>query len=307
TLLLVDARVELGGRYRHGAPARQGPWGTLRLLVELLADAVSRLLRDTKLDPRVLDLLGKRAHLADVVPAAGPQQSHVFQPESLHLGFRFAKLAFVVLDLIVDELTRAVGSAARPPQTLLDERGERGLDHVAGLASVGIAKRYRVDVVAAGAADAEGAERLVDQLRGVPAGRGIQIGFANDALDIRTGQQQPAEERHLAARVGSDRHAGHEWLQQRLCVHVNPRRRLVFVRKPEDHDGPDDGDEPRDREPDPATLPHSAADSDELLDKFLHGLSLGKALGFSRSVVRTSSAVRAGCRPASCRRWRRYR
>jgi len=103
---------------------------------------------------------------------------------------------------------------------------------------------------------------IVHHVGRVLAGSRVQVGLAHDPLDVRAGEQQAREERHLVARVRGDRHPGHQRLEQRLRVDVDPRRSLVLVGKAEHDDRADDGGEPREGEADPPTLPHASAEGE---------------------------------------------
>ena len=210
----IDAAVDLRD-FDRGSAFADRPGTALRLLLELLANALAGLLGDTKLEPGVLDLFCNYSHLPDITLAAGAHKAHVFQPKSLHAGFRLSQLVLVILDLFVDEPACGVGSTAGSTETLFDERRQRRLDHVARLAAVWITEGNRVQVIpAASASDAERARRFVDQIGGVPASAGIEIGFANDFFKVRAAHQEAAENRDLLTRVWGDRHSAHQWRQQ---------------------------------------------------------------------------------------------
>src|SRR5439155_1082662 len=110
---------------------------------------------DPELDLGFLDLLGDGRHLRKIRLATRAEQAHVLQLERLQASFRFPQLAFVILDLVVDELACAVSTDASSAEALLDERGQRGLDHITSLAAVGITERDGVEVICALAVDVE--------------------------------------------------------------------------------------------------------------------------------------------------------
>jgi len=126
------------------------------------------------------------------------------------------------------------------------------------LAAIGITEGDGVDVVRPRAIDVERVQRLVDQIGSVPAGARVEVGLADDSLEVRSREQDAAQYRDLLACVRSHRHAGHQWLEQRLRVHVDTRRRFVLVRQPKYDDGADDRHQPGNAKPDPAALPHSS-------------------------------------------------
>ena len=181
-LELGDARVEL--RYRDRALRRRHR-AMLGLFLQLLANAVAGLLGDAKLDAGIVHLLGQRPHLAEVGLRAVAEITHILEPKRLHASLGFTQFVLVVLDLFVEELARAVGSDAGLAQALFDEGRKRSLNHVAGFAAIDVAKRDGVDVVAAGARNRQRTGGFIDKLRcALSCGR-IQIGLADDLLEVR--------------------------------------------------------------------------------------------------------------------------
>ena len=240
--------------------------------------------------------------LRDEVLAGRRKQPHVLEPKCVHSGFGLLQLLVVVPDLLVEELAGAVGAGAAFAQALLDEDRNGGLHHVTRLLGFGVAKRDRVQILAEDRArDLQRSAGIVDEGLGRLARARVEIGLADDLLDVGPAEKRAAQNRRLLAGVREYGHPGHQRPQHRLRIDIDARRRFVLVRQAEHPDCTDDHHDPGDGQPEPATLPHAPQVVDESARSavaFDAPRNVRKPAALAARTLRTSFAGSAECRRA---------
>ena len=274
--LCIQSRIDFrrrdaDGRFLQQALRRQV--GALRLLAgERSLRRVASVFCLAQFQARLLELAVHFAQTRGRVAPFANLHVEVAQPKVLQARLGFLQFGLVALDLIVDKDLGRIRILAAGPQTRLDEDRRQRLNRAFGSIRFGIAVGKQVQVVAACPCDAQRLHQLVDRgiLLRLRLVFQVEVGHSHQLFNIRPADQGSAQHGNLLVDVWLDRQTGHQRLQYRQGIDMDPRAGLILVRDPKDDYRPDQRDTPGDQYAQPAVLPHAARGGVNLGNHLLH-------------------------------------
>mmetsp|Transcript_20914 Transcript_20914/g.80462 ORF Transcript_20914/g.80462 Transcript_20914/m.80462 type:complete len:552 (-) Transcript_20914:203-1858(-) len=265
-------RAHLGIGFLHQALLGRLSAATRLFSLELRLRSISRVQRLAVFQARAFQLAAQLGDMSGRILAIARHVGEVLQSEFLQPRLGFFQLGLVCLDLLVQKRRRGRGVLSRASQAGLDEDRHQRLNHAFGGFRIVVSITQDVEVVSPAALDRKLAGHRLD--RGLLLRLGlalqIQVSHAHQFLDVGTTDQGATQHRDLLLDIGLHREAGHQRLQNRLGIDIDPSAGLIAVGQHEDNHRTDDAGHPSHGQADPAVLPHPPDDDQQLTQERFH-------------------------------------